>query len=122
IDSGRLVCCLALEARVEPFGVIQHPHQRAVLSLRALSRPLCETNKVSCHEHSPLGVGSCFPYPLSQTDAPLLPPHYQSSSLVWAPPTSDHHRLLPRCLGLSEGAPYYRRRRSDLLGYHALAL
>jgi len=63
-------------------------------------RPLCEANKISCHEQSPLGVGSCFTHPLSQTGAPLLPPRYRSSSLVLAPPTSPHRRSRPRCLDL----------------------
>lgn len=67
-------------------------------------RPLCEVFKLCGHAHSPLGVGACFPYSLSQTGAPSLPPNYQRSSLLWAPPTPWHPHPLPRCLHLSEGA------------------
>ena len=69
-----------------------------------LLHPPPETDKSRCHGHSPLSVGPCFPYPLSRTGTPSLPPHYQSSSLLWAPPTSSSLRPLPRCLGLSVGA------------------
>jgi len=79
-------------------------------------RPLCEMNKFGCHAQSPLGVGACFPYSLSQTGAPLLPQHYPRSSLLWAPPTSHRHCFRPRCSGLS-GSAYAMRRRWDLLGY-----
>jgi len=84
-------------------------------------RPLCEMNKFGCHAQSPLGVGACFPYSLSQTGAPLLPQHYPRSSLLWAPPTSHRHYFRPRCSGLS-GSAYAMRRRWDLLGYRTFLL
>lgn len=65
---------------------------------------MCEVNKLCGHAHSPLGVGACFPYSLSQSGAPSLPPNYQRSSLLWAPPTPQLLRPLPRSLHLSEGA------------------
>jgi hypothetical protein len=71
-----------------------------------LEVPLCETNRLCVHAHSPLGVGACVPCSLSQTDAPSLPPRYQRSQLLWAPPTSFHHRFRPCCLGLSGSAQY----------------
>lgn len=67
-------------------------------------------NKLCGHAHSPLGVGACFPYSLSQTGTPSLPPNYQRSSLLWVPPTPWHlhpspslfrtRDLLRRCQGL----------------------
>ncbi len=78
--------------------------------------PLCEMNRFGCHAHSPLGVGACFPYSLSQTGAPLLPKHDPRSSLLWVPPTSPRHGFRPRCSGLS-GNAHTMRRRWDLLGY-----
>ena len=91
--------------------------------MRCRPRPLRETNKFCGHAQSPLGVGACLPYSLSQTGAPSLPPHYQRSSLLRAPPTPNRHRPLPRCSGLSEGAPVLsRRRRLGLLGYCAAAM
>ena len=65
---------------------------------------MCEVNKLCGHAHSPLGVGACFPYSLSQSGAPSLPPNYQRSSLLWAPPTPQLLRPLPRSLHLPEGA------------------
>ncbi len=35
--------------------------------------------------------------------APLLDPHYQASALVWAAPTSEHHRPCPRFFHLFTG-------------------
>ena len=36
------------------------------------------------------------PYPLPQTGTPSLHPNYQTSLLLWVPPTSDSHCPLPR--------------------------
>ena len=97
-----------------PVWVIRH---------RLDTRPLRETNKFCGHAQSPLGVGACLPCSLSQTGAPSLPPNYQRSSLLWAPPTPNRHRPLPRRSGLSEGAPVAsRRRRLGLLGYCVVAM
>ncbi len=85
-------------------------------------RPLCETNQLSCHGHSPLSVGPCFSNSFSPADTPSLRPHYQTSSLLWVSPTSDRLRPLPRCLGLSEGAHSRVRRLTDLPGYHAFSM
>ena len=91
--------------------------------MRCRPRPLRETNKFCGHAQSPLGVGACLPCSLSQTGAPWLPPNCQRSSLLWAPPTPNRRRPLPRCSGLSEGAPVAsRRRRLGLLGYCAVAM
>jgi len=87
-----------------------------------LTRPLCEMSKSRCHGHNPLCVGPYRPYSLSQTGAPLLGPHYQTSSLLWAPPTSDSHRPLPPLLHLSKGARFLPRRLSDLPGYRLISM
>ncbi len=84
--------------------VEQQTHQGVEPYPRLRTRSLCETNKSRCHGHSPLSVGPCIPYSLSQADTPLLGPHYQTSSLLWVSPTSDSHFPLPRFLHLSEGA------------------
>ena len=104
VDAGGFVSCLAVKAFAQPLRVAQQPHQRVVTGLRGFLCPLCEVNKWWGHAHSPLGVGACFPYSLSQTDAPSLPPNYPRSSLLWASPTPQHHGLLSRSLDLSEGA------------------
>ncbi len=106
IYSGRFIPFLAREARVQPFRVKQQTHQGVESYLRLRTRSLCETNKSCCHGHSPLSVGPCLPYSLSQANTPLLGPHYQTSSLLWVSPTSDSHFPLPRFLHLSEGAHF----------------
>ena len=67
--------------------------------------PRCETNQSCGHGLNPLSVGPCFSDSFSPTDTPSLRPHYRTSSLLWVSPTSARLRPLPRCLGLSEGAP-----------------
>jgi len=89
---------------MQPLRIVHQTHQSVEPTLRFCTRSLCETNKSCCHGHNPLSVGPCRPHSLSQTDTPLLCPHYQTSSLLWVPPTSDSHRPLPRFLHLSEGA------------------
>jgi hypothetical protein len=39
-------------------------------------------------------VGPCLLRSLSQTGIPLLRPHYQTSSLLWMPPTSNRYALV----------------------------
>src|SRR3990172_12557346 len=104
VDAGGFISCLAVKAHPQPLRVAQQPHQRGIAWLREFSCPLCEVNKLCGHAHSPLGVVACFPYSLSQTGAPSLPPNYQRSSLLWAPPTPQRLCPLPRYLHLSEGA------------------
>ena len=104
VDAGGFISCLAVKAFAQSLWVAQQSHQRGIAWLRGFSCPLCEVNKFCCHAHSPLGVGACFPYSLSQTGAPSLPPNYQRSSLLWAPPTPQRLCPLPRYLHLSEGA------------------
>ena len=104
IYSGRFLPILALEACVQPLGLEQQTHQGVEPSPRRRKRSLCETNKSCCHGHRPLSVGPCLPYSLSQTGTPLLGLHYQTSSLLWMPPTPHCHRPLPRFLHFSEGA------------------
>lgn len=102
---GRVAASLAAcRPRRTGLGALHHPAPSLSHSPWARIRPWCEVNKLCGHAHSPLGVGACFPYSLSQTGAPSLPQHYPRSSLLWAPPTSGNRCPLPRCLGLSEGA------------------
>ena len=64
---------------------------------------LCEVDKLRVHAQSPLSVGACLLYPLSHPGTPSLPPRYQSSSLLWVPPTSSdlpsHSSLLTLVVG-----------------------
>jgi hypothetical protein len=57
---------------------------------------LASTLQFRYHGQSPLSVGPCCSFTLSQTATPWLHPHYQASSLLWMAPTSAHRRLHPR--------------------------
>ena len=104
VERGRFPSILALEAGTQSLRIKEQPHQRGKSLPPKLARPLCETSKSCGHGLNPLCVGPCFPYPFSQTGAPLLHPRYQASSLLWVPPTSVSLRPLPRFLHLSENA------------------
>ena len=85
------------------------PDQRASPSVRSIALPGASAPSVSNGPVVfswllPHCVGPCLPDLFSQTDTPLLHLHYQTSSLLWVPPTSDNLRPLPRFLHLSKGA------------------
>ena len=99
------------------------PFRRTKLAYRPFcTRLLCETVKFCGHGQSPLWVGPCVPFPLSHPGTPWLHPHYQASRLLWVPPTSGHHRPLPRFLHSLTGAHLLARQRPDLLGYRIFAI
>jgi hypothetical protein len=120
--SGRLLPALAPEALVQPLRVKYQTPQRIEPQLRLCTCFLCETVQSCCHGHNPPCVGPCLLFPLSDTGTPSLCPHYQASSLLWVPPTSDSHRPLPRFLHLSEGAQFPPRRLPDLPGSHTISI
>ena len=107
----------------ESFLRGQQPHQRRVARLRLASGIMRETNQLSGHAQSPLGVGACLPLiRCPSTATPSLRSRYRTSSLLWATQTSWRSSLPPRYLGLSEAAPLLRRPRQDLHGYRTFAL